>query len=242
MAVSVGSAGDSTFGATLSSFMSETRTRDYFTVHSYGQGLLGGGTGGLEGGLDGALGFGLRAPLGDDHGPLIRAGASGLLLGNDLFYASYIEVPTAWLGYQYMSDDGFLIEGGARGGALLSGRFFPGPGKDARRNIDGLDYGAYLLLSVPSARLVFNGEWLRADVKNDPGGPFDMVRGSACAHVSPLVICADGRYVTSRVNLVTPPVVGTATAQAFYGGVTIGIGSFKSTGFFASEPVGGEKR
>src|SRR5690606_4301918 len=94
------------------------------TTHGQLEFVLGGGEAGFEGMLAGVIAVGFRLDVTDEHGPFGRAGFDGRLQGNDRLYFSALELPRLTLGWQLLSDH-TLVELGARGGPILSGRFNP---------------------------------------------------------------------------------------------------------------------
>ena len=80
----------------------EFNRRGLFSTHGMHRLAIGGGGAGFEGTLQGSLAGGFRFPVGERHGPVIRAGIFGYLRGNDAFYASLLDLPQVQVGYQYL--------------------------------------------------------------------------------------------------------------------------------------------
>jgi hypothetical protein len=165
-------------------------TRKIFSGRSYGFGFIGGGSAGFEGGFGGELGFGLRVPFAETHGPVARVALEGFLMGNDAFYASLLELPKGELGYQVL-DRVFLVEVAATAGPVLTGQFEVNGAR--RRDVAG-DFaaGAHLAVGFRNAHLelVVN----RLDSGDSSVAAFDELRGSLCGLPSVFAVCADGRY------------------------------------------------
>jgi hypothetical protein len=176
---------------------------------------LGGGGAGLEGALAGAIAFGFRAPVTENMGPVVRAGAKGYLLGNDAFYGSLIELPQVQLGWQW-SRGHALVELAGTSGVALVGRFRAGsaPMREIGR---GFALGGQASVQIPWVRLSLEAEHL--PTSDGISTPVDVARGTLCAVAAPVAICADGRTEQSRALVagVTPVV------RANYAGLTIGL-------------------
>lgn len=210
-------ADEGTGGASLFTWSDKYATRGIFTYRGSILGMLGGGTAGFEGGLGGGLQWGVRAKVDEYHGPLMRIGFDGLMIGNEKLFASYIEVPTTHVGYQYLKGV-TVLEVGGHGGAILDGRF--NTGDDARRKLGGFDFGAYMAVHLPDAR--FDVSWMRVVAKrSDPKTPVDMLRGAACVYVDIFGACVDAWYMRGDVQYHMP--IQTSTSQVLYGGLLIGL-------------------
>ena len=109
-----------TFAVTAQGAGETYRTYRLFSIRTSGIAGLGGGSGGLEGALGATIAVGIRVPLGEHHGPIIRVGLGGELLGNSQFYYSNIDLPTGEIGYQYISGHTIFEVGGY---AALHGAF-----------------------------------------------------------------------------------------------------------------------
>lgn len=163
--------------------------RSLFSAHGRHRLAIGGGGAGFEGTLLGSLTGGFRLPVGDRHGPVVRAGAFGYLRGNNAFYASLIDFPEVELGYQYLRGR-TVLELGAMSGAVLAGRFRAG---DAETRVlgAGLQVGAYAAVHVPWIR--FDLSAMRLPANDALATPVRTAEGTLCAIASPFAICADGR-------------------------------------------------
>ena len=181
---------------------------------------LGGGSGDFEASLGGALALGGRLPVGKSHGPVLRAGLEGYLLGNDLLYASMFELPQLQLGYQ-RARGRELFELGAKGGAVLTGRYND-PEREGRRVLGAaFEWGAYGSFHVTPARI--DVSFTRVEARQTaPGGPVDVIDGAACGIVSFVAVCLDARYQRGDVRL---PGGGSDEVQTMYAGLTIGLAS-----------------
>jgi hypothetical protein len=177
---------------------------------------IGGGGAGLEGALLGAAAFGFRVPVTEHEGPVVRAGAQGYILGNDVFYSSLLELPQLQLGWQW-SKGHAVVEAAATSGAVLTGRFRAWE-EPSRGMGSGFAYGGRASLQVPWIRLSANAERLPA---GDGLDSVDVGMATLCAVASPLAICADALVEQGHV-------LGGATAtepfvRAAYGGITVGL-------------------
>jgi hypothetical protein len=169
-----------------------------FNVHGAHRLGIGGGSAGFEGAMLGGLAGGFRLPVGEQHGPVLRAGLLGYLRGNDAFYASLLEVPQLQVGYQYMRGI-TVLELGATSGVALVGRERAG---DAARRIlgDGFEVGGYAAVQVPWVR--FGVRAMDLPTKDALGSHVQLVEGTLCGIAAPLAICADARM--SRMDAFTP--------------------------------------
>jgi hypothetical protein len=181
--------------------------------HSYRL-ALGGGGAGLEGVLAANLAWGFRIPVSEEEGPVIRAGAQGYIMGNDMFFSSLIEVPQVQLGWQWASRHA-LFEVAATSGVALDGRFRAGYA-ETRDLGAGLSYGGHAALQIPWVRL-------SATIERLPGRDgldfVDMGTASLCAIASPVAICADATVEQGHtVTAGTEPF-----SRVAVGGLTIGF-------------------
>ncbi len=174
---------------------------------------IGGGGAGFEGTLSGAGAFGIRAPVTEHQGPVIRAGAQAYLMGNDAFYASLVELPQIHAGWQW-SRGYAVVEAAATTGIALTGRFRAGASES--REIAGLAYGGHVAMQVPWVRVAVIAERLPA---KDGLSPIDLATGTFCLVTSPLAVCADARAQQADARI-----AGTETrVRAIYGGITLGL-------------------
>ncbi len=177
---------------------------------------IGGGGGGFEGALLGGLAGGVRVPFGRRHGPVVRAGFEGYLLGNDAFYSSLLELPQVQIGYQYMRGT-TVIELGATTGVVLTGRWRAGDAE--RRRLGGFERGAYVAVQVPWVRIGASATRLPTDDRLV--SPVDVAQGTLCFMSAPVAICADARAMRAEAVVASgqPP----REVRAFYGGLVLGL-------------------
>jgi hypothetical protein len=194
-------------------------TRGMVTLRLAHFAYIGGGTGDVEGGIGIAYAMGTIAKLGEDHGPLARLGGRAQLFGNDLLYASHVELPELQLGYQLLRRR-LHIEVAARAGAVLIGRYNPG---DARRALGkAFEWGG--LASLRWEAIHLDLEWMRIEARgSQPDTPVDVLSGMLCGAVFPLGLCLDLRRHSGEVR------PGRAAAplelSATYMGLAIGAGN-----------------
>ena len=191
------------------------------TTHGSLQFVLGGGQAGFEGMLAGAIDIGYRIDVTDKHGPFGRAAFDGRIQGNDRLYFSALELPRLTLGWQFLSGK-TVLEVGARGGPILTGRF--NPGDAGVRSISGsLEYGGFVSAQVDFLR--FDATAMRIDArKTGNGSPVDVGRGAVCGIAGKLGICADFMILRGDANM--GPTRGTEEALATYAGLTVGLASW----------------
>jgi len=182
------------------------------------QWVLGGGEAGFDGMFAGALEVGYRFDVTDRQGPFARAGIDGRVQKNDALRPSFVELPRLTLGWQYL-DGHTVIEGGLRGGAILTGHYQPGD--EGRRRLSGpFEYGLFAAVAVDAVKL--EGTVMRLDArKSGTGGPIDFARGSLCGTVSRLGICADAMAIRGDVGRGTPAIHQRVTSA--YGGLSVGF-------------------
>lgn len=189
--------------------------------HGSMQFVLGGGQAGFEGMLAGVIDFGYRIDVTEKQGPFGRAAFDGRLQGNDRLYYSALELPRLTAGWQFLSGK-TVLEIGARGGPILTGRF--NPGDTGKRSISGsLEYGAFVSAQVDFLR--FDATAMRIDArKTGNGSPVDIGRANLCAVAGKVGVCADFMVLRGDVNM--GAALGTREALATYGGVTLGVASW----------------
>lgn len=185
---------------------------------------LGGGTGGVEGSLGFFGAAGIRVPVATTHGPFVRVGLGGELLGNQQLYFSHIDLPFGEAGYQYLNGAN-VFELGVRAAPLLTGRF--NTGDSARRELGtSFEWAGFVDAKTRYGKL--DVSFLRIEARNTaPDTPVDVLRGAACAFpLSYLAICLDAMFIHGDEQ---PPLVVPAgatvdtTASALYGGGSVGL-------------------
>jgi hypothetical protein len=197
--------------------------RGLFSVRGTHRLALAGGGAGFEGTLGGGLAVGARLPFGERHGPVVRLGVTGHVMGNDVFYSSLIEAPQGQVGYQYMRGI-TVIELGATGGYAIDGRY----GQRLYANVllpvsplrplgEGLAFGGYLAVQVPHFRLGVSGEGV--PTREGLSGGSYWAQGTLCGMGFLGAICADFRVMA---NGGLGP-FGTPTEATYYGGITFGV-------------------
>lgn len=192
------------------------------STHAAGYFVLGGGEGGFEGALAGVAEIGYRVPVSESHGPFGRAGFDGRLQGNDDYYFSMLELPRLSLGWQYIEDK-IVLEAGARGGPILTGRYNPGP-EGYRRLSGSFEWGGFVAAQI---------DFLRADVsvmriearKTGSGTPVDMARANLCGVAGKVGVCADFMLIRGDADM-GPTGGGFQKATTAYGGITFGIAAW----------------
>lgn len=196
------------------------------TTHTQGQWVLGGGQAGFEGMLAGVIELGYRLDVTEKTGPFGRVGFDGRIQGNDRLYFSSLELPRLALGWQFMSQK-TVLEMGARGGPILTGRF--NPGDDGVRSISGsLEGGAFASIQFDFIRLEANA--MRIDAKKTGDhSPVDMGRATLCGLAGKVGICADMTMFRGTARFGGP--VGSPTSRfdqavATYAGLTVGVASW----------------
>lgn len=200
----------------------EYKTEKILTLHESSHASLGGGSANLEGGLGMTFNVGVRAPIGEHHGPLTRLGIGGEFMGNSRFYFSRLVLPSVEVAYQYY-EGRTLLEMGVRGAPIITGRY--NTGHSTRRELgDGsLEGGAYLSAHAEFGRLDVSATRIFAS-DNFPGGPVDVLRGWACGYVKDLVaICADGMLIQGEAY---SPGRVVRDVKSIYAGMTIGVLAF----------------
>lgn len=188
------------------------------TTHGSSYFMLGGGEGGFEGALAGTIDIGYRIPVSEDHGPFGRIGFDGRLQGNDLLYFSLLELPRLTVGYQYIKGK-TVIEGGARGGAVLTGLY--DPAEAGRRKLNGFEWGGFVSAQVDFMRL--EASFMRIEARKTlDGTPVDVGRAQLCAVGGSLGACVDGMLFHGNAEMrANNSEIHSTTAQ--YIGLTIGI-------------------
>lgn len=188
------------------------------TTHGSGYFMLGGGEGGFEGALAGTIDIGYWHVIDDVHGPFGRIGFDGRLQGNDLLYFSILELPRLTLGYQYLKNK-TVIEGGARGGAVLVGLY--DPGEAGRRALNGFEWGGFVAMQVDFLRI--DASAMRIEARNTLNGtPVDVGRGQICVVGGKVGGCLDAMLFRGDAEMrAENSAIRHATAQ--YLGLTLGV-------------------
>jgi hypothetical protein len=215
-----------TFGVTAHAAGETYRTYRIFSLRTSGIAGLGGGSGGLEGALGGTVAAGIRVPVAEHHGPVIRVGLGGELLGNSQFYYSHIDLPIGEVGYQYTNGH-TVFEIGGRGGSLITGRY--NTGDSFRRELGtSLELGGYLAAHGNHGRIDVN--YMHIAATPDPGTGVDVLRGAACGYVvlDKVAICADAMFIHGDeqppiIPAGTPPLTFDTSSTSIYGGLLVGF-------------------
>ena len=212
-----GAAADEGTGLMLASEGEEFVRRRIFTARDAHRFAIGGGGAGFEGTLQIGLSGGFRIPLGERHGPVFRAGAFGYVRGNDAFYASLLDLPQVQIGYQYQRGT-TVVELGATGGAVLTGRFRAGE-SETRVLGAGFEAGIYAAVQVPWFRLGFHA--MRLPATDALATPVRTGEGTLCAIAPPVAICADARVTLADARIL--PNVVVRDVSTVYAGLTFGL-------------------
>jgi hypothetical protein len=191
--------------------------RGIWSTHGRHRLGIGGGGAGFEGTLSGSWAGGVRIPVGEHHGPVLRAGLLGYVRGNDDFYASLLELPQLELGYQYQHAR-TVVELGVTTGAALVGR--NRTGETAQRIVGaGFEVGAYGALQLPHFRLGLSAAQLPVD--DGLSTPIRVGEGTLCGLLAPFAICADARVTVT--DAVVSPGGAASEVRAVYAGLTVGF-------------------
>ncbi|HMJ16267.1 MAG TPA: hypothetical protein VK524_32865 [Polyangiaceae bacterium] len=176
----------------------------------------GGGSTGFDGKLLVDTAVGLRWPVADSHGPLVRLGARGWMLGNDYLYSSLIELPSVHAGY-HLFKRGLLVEVAGRGGVALVGRF---RARDAetRRLGESWVWGGHATVQLQKA--ILTGEWSRIQVQ---GGPVDVARLQVCGAAYWILLCSEVERHAERLDEL-PGGSGALERSAWMAGFSLGAG------------------
>lgn len=189
--------------------------RGLFSSRGFHRLAIGGGGAGFEGTLLGGVAGGFRIPFGERHGPVVRAGAQGWVLGNDAFYSSLLELPRVEAGYQYMRGT-TVLELGATTGVVLAGRWRGGDA-ETRRLGRGFETGAYVVVQVPWLRL--GASAMRLPTTDALQSPVDVGEVTLCMIHAPFAVCADARAMRADAFA-----SGAASeVRAVHAGLTLGF-------------------
>jgi hypothetical protein len=151
------------------------------------------------------------------HGPLVRIGMRGWLLGNNELYSSLLELPQAHLGYGWLKG-GDVLEISGRAGPVLTGRY--NTGDQARRKLgDAFEVGGHVAVHVDPVHLELG--YMRVLADTGPGGAVDMLSGNLCGAALALRVCLDTRYFRGNESFTQ----GSGVAESVYAGLSLGLGS-----------------
>lgn len=226
-----GAENDGTYAGAMVSVASEQyKSWNLASAHFAMNMGLGGGSAGLEGALGGSITGGIRIPVTANQGPIARMGVGGEMLGNRKFYFSRITLPVAEIGYQY-SLDRTVLELGARGDVILTGRYNSDHRTRRELGVGTLEWGGYLAAHTRFGRL--DVSYSRIEGRDTtPRGVVSVLRGTACGHILDKIgVCLDGMLLDGLATYPAPegaPVVmrPTPNVTSFYGGLTVGIIEF----------------
>jgi hypothetical protein len=186
-----------------------------FSVRAVNTGSLAGGDNGIEGGIGQAVAGGLRAPLGKNHGLVVRGGLEFGFFGNKYLWDSIVELPQLQLGYQWLVPRS-VIDVAMKGGYVIVGRH--NTGDAGSRDLDGsFEVGAIGALHIGPVDLRASYTSVRV---RDGGSPVDLLEAAFCGHIPPAVLCTDVRYELGDVRL---PGGSLSDTVASYVGLTGGI-------------------
>jgi hypothetical protein len=180
--------------------------------------LLGGGEGGFEGRFGMKVLLGVIARIEDEHGPFLRGGLGGGLEGNDEHYYSSFELPIGDAGYAVFLD-GFVVEAGFRGSAVLIGRWFAG---EAERAISPAPrWGGFASAAVGGSDVApAPAGWLDVEISRvQDDTPVLATMGRLCGGYY-IGVCGEARLLHGEQRALD----GTAhDTTSLYLGVTLGI-------------------
>jgi hypothetical protein len=204
-------------GVTASEDGEELVRRGIWSAHGLHRLAIGGGGAGFEGTLEGSMAGGFRIPVGERHGPVVRAGVQGYLRGNDAYFGSLLELPQLQLGYQYMRGT-TVFEIAVTSGVVLTGRERVG---DAERRVlgNGLEAGGYVVVQGPWLRLGMRA--MRLPTHDALGPDVAVTETTLCVIRTPIAICADGRAAFTQA--IPSPAATPIATRSFYGGLTLGL-------------------
>jgi hypothetical protein len=203
-------------GLMVSAEGEEFLRRKLFSAHGSHWLALGGGGAGFEGTLGGSAAGGFRVPIGERHGPVLRAGVVGYLRGNDAFYSSLLELPQVQVGYQYMRGT-TVFELAATSGVVLTGR--ERVGDTDWRKLGGFEVGAHASVQIPWLRLSTRA--VRLPTQDRLGAEVGMLEATLCGRTAPFAVCADGRAM--RTDAFVDVSGAIASVRGVYAGLTFGF-------------------
>ncbi|HEV8247770.1 MAG TPA: hypothetical protein VGP93_18475 [Polyangiaceae bacterium] len=181
-------------------------------------GFIGGGSAGVEGGLGADIAGGLRIHFAPTHGPIVRLGVRGYLLGNDVLYSSLLELPEGQLGYQILSRQA-LVEIAFSAGPVLTGRYDVGRA-DPRKLGGTFEWGGHFALRAD----VLHAELSLSRLETEQGSALPAIEQVSlvlCGMPPPFGICLDVRRWATQVR----DSGAVLDSRANYVGLQIGIGS-----------------
>jgi hypothetical protein len=198
----------------------------FLTLRAVSLGALGSSAEGFEGVQSGDVSLGVLVPVGEDHGPFLRVGLRGYMLGNEAVWLSNFEVPAGYLGYQ-LQDGHWLLEAAGRTGMVVTGRHthyaqYQGFDVLERRRLGqpSLEVGGHAAFGYDGFRAEV--EYMRIGVADTIGTPLHAWTVSACFRQGSLGGCLDYRRWEADVpridGSISPLTVG-------YGGLSIGFWS-----------------
>ncbi len=158
--------------------------------------FIGGGTAALEGGIGLDLETGPMLSLTRAQGLFARTGLSAELMGNDLYYSSWVTLPRVSLGYRFHEDRGALVDLAVFAAPALVGRV-KHPGGGGTERLGGqLEHGA---------KLILGWEWMKLDVGMQRFSDWDervttSFKAGACGQVGRAVtLCFRGRVLGAQL-------------------------------------------
>ncbi|MBX3181559.1 MAG: hypothetical protein KIT72_13190 [Polyangiaceae bacterium] len=181
--------------------------------------FLGGGTEELEGGIGLEVETGPMLSLTGSHGLFARTGLSAELMGNDLYYSSWVTLPRLSLGYRFHEDRGALVDLAVFAAPALVGRAKRPLGGGSQRLGGQLEHGA---------KLILGWEWMRLDVGMQLFSDWEdqlttSIKAGACGQVGRAVtLCFRGRVLSAMLS----PNDASDTQIATFG-VFLGIGGVR---------------
>jgi hypothetical protein len=143
----------------------------------------------------------------------------GRLQGNDLLYFSLLELPRLTLGWQYLHGK-TVLEGGARGGAVLTGLY--DPSEAGRRKLNGFEWGGFVSAQAESIKL--DASFMRIEARKTLNGtPVDIGRAELCVVGGAVGLCIDGMLFRGDAELraSAPGTIHSTSSQ--YVGLTLGL-------------------
>lgn len=186
-----------------------------FTIRVINTASIGFGGKSIQGGISNAVAGGVRAPVGKNHGVVLRGGIEGGIFGNKYLWNSHLELPQLQLGYQWLVPRS-VAELAAKGGYVLLGRHNTG---DAGTRDTGGSFEVGGIAATHIGALDLRASYTRIFVRHG-GSPVDLLEGNFCGHASPLVVCTDVRYELGDARL---PDDSLRPTHITYVGITLGL-------------------